>query len=147
MLMPSIFGESLLDDYFDMPRFHFPELAYTGHSAGELMKADVKEKDNAYEVSLTVPGIKKDDIEIELKEGYLTVSASTTHENDQKEENGKYIRRERYSGSASRSFYVGDQVNEEDIKARYVDGILTLDIPKVDPKKAVEEKKLIAIEG
>ena len=142
MLMPSIFGENLLDDFFDFPF----DMNMT--SAGtDLMRTDVKETDGGYEVTMNLPGVKKEDVKAELKDGYLTISASSNNSHDEKDENGKYIRRERYSGSCSRSFYVGDQVTESDIKAKFENGALTMMIPKKEEKPAVEDKKYIAIEG
>ncbi len=140
MLMPSIFGENLFDDFFDMP--------FRGYqNTNNLMKTDVKENEAGYEISIALPGVKKENIQAELKDGYLTVNASSQVNNDEKDENDKYIRRERYVGKASRSFYVGDYVTKQDIKAKYEDGILTLDIPKIDPKNIEEKKEYIAIEG
>lgn len=110
------------------------------------MKTDVKEVENGYEVAMDLPGFKKEDISAKLENGYLTITASKGLDKDEKNEEGKYIRRERYSGSCSRSFYVGDGVTEEDIKARFEDGILKLDIPKKDAEK-IEQKKYISIEG
>ena len=140
MLMPSIFGENLLDDFFGEP--------FGGYDYSEsgLMTTDVKDTDKGYEVTMNMPGVKKEDVKAELKDGYLTVSAETNTKKDEKAEDGKYIRRERYSGSCSRSFYVGDAVSEEDIHAKYEDGILKLSVPKKAPK-AVEKNGYIAIEG
>ncbi len=147
MLMPSIFGENLLDDFFD---FGYPRKAVRTPSAqaNGLMKTDIKEKEDGFELHINLPGVKKEDIQAELKEGYLTISATTDSSKEEKEEDGRYIRRERYFGSASRSFYVGEDLTQEDIKAKYADGVLNVCIPKLEPKKPeVEEKKYIAIEG
>ncbi|MBR1629626.1 MAG: Hsp20/alpha crystallin family protein [Lachnospiraceae bacterium] len=147
MLMPSIFGENLLDDFFDLD---FPRRSFRTPSApaNGLMKTDVKEKDGAFELSINLPGVKKEDIQAELKDGYLTISANHGSNKEEKDQDGRYIRRERYFGSASRSFYVGEDLTQEDIKAKYEDGVLRIDVPKVEPKKPeVEEKKYIAIEG
>lgn len=141
MLMPSLFGENLLDDFFDMPMRSYRT------QRENLMTTDIKEKDGNYEISMNLPGFKKEDIHAELKDGYLTISASTQSNNDEKDEEGRYIRKERYSGSCSRSFYVGDGIHETDIKAKFEDGVLKLDIPKVEAKPAVEEKHYISIEG
>ena len=141
MLMPSLFGENLLDDFFDMPMRSYRT------QRENLMTTDIKEKDGNYEISMNLPGFKKEDIHAELKDGYLTISASTQSNNDEKDEEGRYIRKERYSGSCSRSFYVGDGIQETDIKAKFEDGVLKLDIPKVEAKPAVEEKHYISIEG
>ena len=110
-------------------------------------KEDVKDTDKGYEVTMNMPGVKKVDVKAELKDGYLTVSAETNTKKDEKDEDGKYIRRERYSGSCSRSFYVGDGVKQEDIKAKFEDGTLKLFVPKEAAKPAVEQKKYISIEG
>lgn len=144
MLVPSIFGESLLDDFFDYPEKSF---SFRTSNANGLMKTDIKENENAFEVSIALPGVKKEDIEIELKDEYLTVSATSNMKKDEEDKKSNYIRRERYYGSCSRSFYVGDAVTENDIKASYEDGILTLDIPKVEKKPEPEVKKLIPIMG
>ena len=142
MLMPSIFGESLLDDFFDFP---FENSYRSGRS--QLMRTDIKDTDQGYEVTMNLPGLKKEDVKAELKDGYLTISASSNNSRDEKDDNGRYIRRERYSGSCSRSFYVGDQVTEADIKAKFENGTLTMMIPKKEVQPAVEDKKYIAIKG
>ena len=146
MLMPSIFGENLFND--DWMDFGFPEVdkALYGKHAGHVMKTDVKETDAGYEVDIDLPGFKKDEISAKLDDGYLTISASKGLDKDEKNKEGKYIRKERHAGAMSRSFYVGGDVTEEDIKAKYEDGILRLSIPKKEAK-AVENKKYIAIEG
>ena len=149
MLMPSIFGENLFDDFmddaFERNFFGGRNPLYGKHSKN-LMKTDVKETETGYELDIDLPGFKKDEISAHLEDGYLTVSAAKGVDKDEKDNEGRYIRRERYSGSMTRSFYVGNAVTEEDIKAKYEDGILSLSIPKKDPK-AVEAKKYIAIEG
>ena len=139
MLMPSIFGENLFDDFMDFP--------FGGMKTNMMMKTDIRDAENSYELDIDMPGFKKEDIKAQLKDGYLTISASTNGNSDEKDKNGRYIRRERYAGSCSRSFYVGEGVKEEDIKAKFEDGILKLSVPKVDAKPQVEEKKYIAIEG
>ena len=147
MLMPSIFGENLFND--DWMDFGFPEVdkALYGKHANNVMKTDVKETDTGYEVDIDLPGFKKDEIKLELDNGYLTISAAKGLDKDETDkETGKYIRRERYSGQCARTFYVGEAVTQEDIKAKFEDGILKVTIPKVEPKK-VEDKKYIAIEG
>ena len=111
------------------------------------MKTDVKETEGAYELLISLPGVQKENIQVELKEGYLTINANTKTENEKKDEKERYIRRERYVGSASRTFYVGEDVTKDDIKAKYVDGVLSLVIPKVEAKPKVEEKHYISIEG
>ena len=140
MLMPSIFGENLFDDFFD---FNYPTFRY---DTTELMKTDIKETDNGYEVTMNLSGVKKEDVKAELNNGYLTIQASSNTSKDEKDNDGRYIRRERYAGTCSRSFYVGDAVTQEDIKAKFENGTLTLDIPKKDAKPAVEQKKYISIE-
>ena len=140
MLMPSIFNDNLFDDFFD---FNYPTFRY---DTTELMKTDIKETDNGYEVTMNLPGAKKEDVKAELKDGYLTIQASSNTSKDEKDNDGRYIRRERYAGTCSRSFYVGDAVTQEDIKAKFENGTLTLDIPKKDAKPAVEQKKYISIE-
>lgn len=137
MLMPSTFRNNLFDDFFGSPFFT--------KSADNMMKTDIKETDGGYELTVDLPGLKKDDVKAELNDGYLTISAENSTSNDEKDDNGKYICRERYSGSYSRSFYVGDNITEADISAKFENGTLKLDIPKKDalPEK---QKKFIAIE-
>ena len=146
MLMPSIFGENLFND--DWMDFGFPEVdkALYGKHANNVMKTDVKETDTGYEVDIDLPGFKKDEINAQLDNGYLTLSAAKGLDKDEKDKKGKYIRKERYAGAMSRSFYVGEGITQEDIKAKYEDGILRLSVPKKEAK-AVENKKYIAIEG
>ena len=123
MLMPSIFGENLFDDWMD---FSFPSFdrAFYESNTRNMMKTDVKETDQGYELDIELPGYKKEDVRAQLKDGYLTVQAAKNMNNDEKNEQGAYIRRERYAGTMSRSFYVGDNVTEEDIHAKFEDGIL-----------------------
>ena len=147
MLMPSIFGESLIEDFFgDLAR---PARALTRYSTPitNVMRTDIKESDTGYELDIDLPGYKKEDVQAELKDGYLTISAQTKKNNDEKDDSGKYIRRERYYGTCSRSFYVGEEVTQEDIRARFEDGILKLTVPKKESLPKVEEKKYIQIEG
>lgn len=145
MLMPSIFGENLFDDFFG---FDYPVRSFQSVDAGDMMKTDVKENETGYELDISLPGYKKEDIQAELKDGYLTVSASTSKKTEEKDEKtGRYIRRERYTGSCKRSFYVGEAITQEDIRAKYEDGVLKLAVPKKEVKPAVEEKKYISIEG
>ena len=153
MMMPSIFGENLFDDWMDFPfnddfdkYFFGKKNPLYGKHAKNMMKTDVKETDSSYEVDIDLPGFKKDEINAKLENGYLTISAAKGLDKDEKDKKGKYIRKERYAGAMSRSFYVGDAVTQEDIKAKYEDGILRLAIPKKDAK-AVENKSYIAIEG
>lgn len=149
MLMPSIFGENLFDDdWMDFPfeREFFGKNPLYGKNAKNIMKTDVRELDDHYELDIDLPGFKKDEISAELKDGYLIISAAKGLDKDQKDKEGRMIRQERYAGSCSRSFYVGEGVTEQDIKGKFEDGILKLSVPKKDAKK-VEEKKTIAIEG
>ena len=145
MLMPSIFGENLFDDWMD---FSFPDIdkALYGKHAKNEMKTDVRETEDGYELDIDLPGFKKDEVTAQLDNGYLTIQASKGLDKEQKDKKGKYIRKERYDGSMSRSFYVGDAITEEDVHAKYEDGILKLSVPKKEAK-AVEQTKHIAIEG
>ena len=145
MLMPSIFGENLFDDFMDGFAFPTANWNYAKNTAN-VMKSDIKENDKGYELDVDLPGYKKEDVKAELKDGYLTISASNDNTKEEKDEDGKYIRKERYTGSVSRSFYVGKYVTEEDIHAKFENGILKLSVPKVDAPK-VEENKYISIEG
>ena len=153
MLMPSVFGENLFDDFFNgFPFYDDREMRNTekklyGKHAGNVMKTDIKESDEGYKLMIDLPGFTKDEVQVTLKDGYLTISAEKGLDKDEQEKDtGRYIRRERYSGACSRSFYVGEAVTEEDIKANFQHGILTLNVPKKDAK-AVNAKKTIAIEG
>ena len=145
MLMPSIFGENLFDDWMD---FSFPDIdkALYGKHAKNEMKTDVRETEDGYELDIDLPGFKKDEVTAQLDNGYLTIQASKGLDKEQKDKKGKYIRKERYAGSMSRSFYVGDAITEEDVHAKYEDGILKLSVPKKEAK-AVEQTKHIASEG
>ena len=139
MLMPSIFRNDVFDNFF----FFF----FVRYGATDLMSTDIQDKDGAYEITMNIPGAKKEDVQAELKDGYLTIHASVNAKRDDKDEKGHYIRRERYSGTGSRSFFVGDDVTEEDIKAKFEDGTLKMIIPKKEAKPAVETKRFISIEG
>ena len=149
MLTPRIFTESLFDDLFD--DFPFRSLENVdrklyGKHAGREMLTDVKEHENNYEVEIDLPGFKKEEITIELNEGYLTITASKGLDEDEKSKQGKIVRQERYAGVMQRSYYVGEQLTTEDIKAKYEDGVLKLEIPKKEEKK-LPEKHTIMIEG
>lgn len=149
MLLPSIFGENLFDDFmedFGFPAFPDVDRKLYGKNARNMMKTDVKETDAGYVVDIDLPGFRKEELSMHLENGYLTVNAAKGLNRDEKNEEGKYVRRERYSGSMSRSFYVGENIREEDIHPKYENGILTFTLPK-EVKKPVEEKKFIAIEG
>ena len=147
MLMPSIFGENLFDSFFDDFARPMRNMVQYTMPTSSAMRTDVRETESGYELDIDLPGYKKEDVKAELKDGYMTVSAQRQSDNDTKNENGKYLRRERYYGSCSRSFYVGEEVTEEDIQARFEDGILKIAVPKKEAKPAVEETRRIAIEG
>lgn len=153
MLMPSIFGQSLFDDFmsdfpFDNRDMEKMERKLYGHHAKNVMKTDIKEVENGYEFEIDLPGFTKDEVTAELKDGYLTITASKGVDKDEQEKDtGKYIRKERYAGACERSFYVGEDVTEEDIKAQFQHGILKLFVPKKEAKPAVEQKKYVSIEG
>ena len=142
MLRPGFFTGDVFDDFFDFP--FFDDKQEKRQNTNGLMKTDIKELEKGYELEIDLPGYKKEEIQSELKEGYLTIRAVKTAE--QKKEEGKYIRRERYSGSCQRSFFVGKDVMQEDIKAEFKDGILRLQVPKKEAKPAAEENKYISIE-
>lgn len=112
-----------------------------------LMRTDIKETDGGYELVIDMPGFKKDDVQAELKDGYLTITAQTKTESEDKDEKGTYVRKERFSGKCSRTFYVGDDIEEDDIKAKFEDGTLKIDVPKKQEQPKLEEKKTISIEG
>ena len=142
MMMPSIFGENLFDDFmndFPFEKHFFGERnPLYGKHAKNIMKTDVKETDNSYELDIDLPGFKKEDINVQLDNGYLTIAASKSLEKEDEHEKSHYIRQERYSGSMSRSFYVGNDVKQEEIHAKYEDGILKLAVPK-KAAKAINE--------
>ncbi|MBR1739883.1 MAG: Hsp20/alpha crystallin family protein [Ruminococcus sp.] len=144
MLVPEVFGRNVFDDFFDFP---FTAARQFPQRETAVMKTDVKETQEGYELAIDLPGVQKENVKVELDSGYLTVSNTVEKNNDEKDQDGKYIRRERYTGSCSRSFYVGSQVKESDIKAKFENGVLKLDIPKPQPEKAVETKTYIPIEG
>ena len=150
MMMPRIFGENLFDDFmndFTFPAFPNVEKKLYGKHARNLMKTDVKDTDTGYEVDVDLAGFKKDEIQIELEKGFLTVTAAKGLDKDEKDKKDNYIRRERYAGSMSRSFYVGDHVTVEDIHPKYENGILSFSVPKAENKPIEEKNKYIAIEG
>lgn len=142
LFAPSILrNENVLDDFFN-------DNFWPVTTNFAVMKTDIKETDNGYEVEMNLPGFTKEDVHAELKDGYLTVTAQHSENKDQKDEkNERYIRRERYSGHYQRSFYLGDQYQEGDIKANFRNGVLTMEIPKKEEKPQVEEGKTISIEG
>ena len=149
--LPTVFGENLLDVFDDFDRDFFrgfgrPEHVLYGKNASRMMKTDVKETDEGYEVNVDLPGFNKDEIKLELNNGYLTIRTEKSLEKKEENKKGKILRQERYAGTMQRSFYVGSHVREEDVKASYENGVLHLQIPK---KEAVQapEKKQILIEG
>ena len=149
MMMPSIFGENLFDDWMDFPfekDFFGTKNPLYGKHAKNMMKTDVRETKDGYEVDIDLPGFKKDNISAQLQDGYLTISASKGLDKDEQEKDGTYIRKERYSGSMSRSFYVGEGVTQDDVHAKFEDGILRLSLPKKDVK-SLPKDNYIAIEG
>ena len=155
MFMPAVFHENLFDDFFD-PFWNDTALeramnrearsAFGKHGAN-MMKTDVKQTDNGYEVAVDLPGCKKEDVQMELNDGYLTIQAVRSHSNDEKDKEGRYLRCESFSGTCARSFYVGDVVKKEDIHAKFEDGVLHIELPAPQQTKALPENpNLIAIE-
>lgn len=157
MMTPSIFGENLFDDFFD-GFFDFPafddkamrnaQRKLYGRHGADMMKTDVQEHDDHYEVDIDLPGFKKEELSLELKDGYLVISAAKELNREEEErKTGRFVRQERYAGSMSRSFYVGEEIKQEDIHAKYESGVLRLSIPKIEKKKPeIEQQKYIAIE-
>ena len=156
MMVPYMFNDDLMDDLFNdnwerdfdramhsmQPRHMF------GKRSANVMKTDVRETKDGYDVFVDLPGFKKDEIKVSLEDGYLTIEAAKgLDEDEQEKKTGKYIRKERYAGACQRSFYVGDNLTQEDIKGEFKHGILTLNVPKKEAKPAVETNKYIAIEG
>ena len=149
--LPTVFGENLFDVFDDFDRDFFrgfgrPEHVLYGKNASRLMKTDVKETDEGYEVDVDLPGFNKDEIKLDLNNGYLTISTEKSLNKENKENKGKMLRQERYVGTMQRSFYVGESITEDDIKAKFENGVLSLMIPKKEAPK-VPEKKQILIEG
>ena len=148
-MMPSIFGENLFDEFFDddfpmIPMRSIRNPLY-GKNAKNLMKTDVRETDNTYELDIDLPGFKKDEVQLDLKDGYLTISAAKGLDKDQEDKKGKYIRQERYAGACSRSFFVGEGIEPQDVSAKFEDGILRVTLPK-QVKKELPRTSTIAIE-
>ena len=139
LYLPSIFGDNLVDDFFDDFNFFRP--------ARPAVRTDIRETDTGYELDVELPGYKKEDLNLELTNGYLNISAEKNNSKEEKDKNGRVVRQERYTGSMKRSFYVGEEITEEDIKAKFEDGILKLQVPKKEIEEKVPEKKMIAIEG
>ena len=146
MLYPTIFRNDPFDDIFD--DFMRPSKAVRSNfmTQSTVMKTDIKELDKAYQLDVELPGVKKENVTVELNDGALEIKVVSEVNNDEKDEKGKYLRRERFYGSCSRSFYVGEDVKEEDIKAKFDNGVLTITVPKVEAQPKVEQKKLISIE-
>ena len=147
-MLPSIFGENMFDDFFSDPfGMMVPQTrdALYGKHAKNLMKTDIRETDTSYELDIDLPGFKKDEITIQLDNGYLSISASKGLDKNEENKDGKYIRRERYAGSMNRTFYVGSQLTQQDIQAKFEDGILKISVPKKDVQQ-IEQNKYIAIE-
>lgn len=149
MLLPSIFGNDVFDDMMSFPTFNdFGDIdrKLYGKHADRVMKTDVREHEDHFEIDIDLPGFTKDEINLELSSGYLIISAAKGLDKDEKTAKGKLIRQERYAGAMQRSYYVGKELTEEDIKAKFENGVLSLCIPKKEPQKAVPERKRIAIE-
>ncbi len=146
--VPAVFGEDLFDQWMEgaLSRFADVDRQLYGKHAKNMMKTDVKETEGGYLVAVELPGFDKSEISVELDKGYLTITAAKGLDKDEKDEDGKYIRRERYAGSMQRSFYVGESVQQEDIKAKYENGVLTLGVPREDTQK-IQQSRYIAIEG
>ena len=144
-MLPSIFGENLFDDFFGdpfgmmMPHGHDP---LYGKHAKNLMKTDVRETEGSYELDVDLPGFKKDEVSVELKDGYLTIQAAKGLDKDEQDKKGKYIRQERYAGACSRSFYVGEDVEPEEVSAKFEDGILTISVPKAEKKQLPKQTSI-----
>lgn len=146
MLLPSIFGENLFDDMFDFDKeMNHMNRALYGKHGRNMMKTDVRETDNSYELDIDLPGFKKDEINVQLDNGYLSISVAKGLDKDEEKKNSKYIRRERYAGAMSRTFYVGDNLTQQDIKAKFENGILKISVPKKDVQQ-VAQNNHIAIE-
>lgn len=146
-MMPAIFRENLFDDFFNDDFPAFPVLSgrdpLYGKHAKNLMKTDVRETENSYELDIDLPGFKKDEINVELKDGYLSINASKGLDKEQKDKEGRYIRQERYVGSCSRSFYVGDNTDAKDVSAKFEDGILKLSLPKPALKELPKQSSIM----
>lgn len=153
MLMPSIFGENMFDEFFRDPFFDSRDMKKLekklyGRRGKNLMKTDIRETDTGYELEMDLPGFRKDEIRASLRDGYLTISAAKGLDKDEQENtSGRYIRQERYAGACERSFYVGEDMTDDDIKGEFKHGILRLSISKKEAKPLAEEKKYISIEG
>ena len=148
-MLPMVFSENLFDDLFNdtlaRSMWNTNKELY-GKNASRLMKTDVHETEDSYELAIDLPGFKKEEINVDLKDGYLTISATKSLDKDEEDKKGKYIRKERYAGALSRTFYLGEEIREEEIKAKFENGIMSVSIPKEEEKK-VEGPKHISIEG
>ncbi len=146
--VPAVFAEDLFDQWIEgaLSRFSDADRRLYGKHAKNMMKTDVKETESGYQVAVELPGFDKSEISVELDKGYLTITAAKELDKDEKDEDGRYIRRERYAGSMQRSFYVGEVVQQEDIKAKYENGVLTLGVPREDARR-IQQNRYIAIEG
>ena len=152
MLMPMRRNRNLLSELMSDPFDAFFDAATAPVQAMQkmspsLMRTDIKETDAGFELTIDLPGFKKDDVQAELKDGYLTIAAQTQSESEDKDEKGTYVRKERFSGKCSRTFYVGDDIEEDDIRAKFEEGVLKIAVPKKQEQPKLEEKKTIAIEG
>lgn len=148
MMVPYMFRDALLDDWFQsdwdrdfdrMMRAADPRHVF-GKRSANVMKTDVRETETGYDMFVDLPGFKKEDVKLDLQNGYLSITASRNEDRDEKDDQGHYIRQERYTGSCARSFYVGDQIKPEDVKASFKDGILELSLPKAQPKPLPEKQ-------
>ena len=145
--LPAVFGENMMDLFDDFDRDFFrgfgrPERMLYGKNAARMMKTDVKETEDGYELAVDLPGMKKEEIHLDLQNGYLTISTEKNMENKD-EKHGKLLRQERYTGTMQRSFYVGENITEEDVKAKYEDGVLRVDLPKKEARKVPEKKQIL----
>ena len=149
MFYPKLFNDDFFDDFFEFPRFRAAdntERKLYGTRTGALMKTDIRDKDGNYELDIDLPGFKKDEISLTLDKGYLIVGAVKTVNEEEKDDKGTLLRQERYSGAMQRSFYVGDGIDENDVKAKFEDGVLSLSFPK-EKEPEIPETKTIMIEG
>lgn len=146
MLRPSIFNDNFSDNLFDNFFGDMFSPSRVMRSAG-TMSTDIRELEDSYQIDMELPGFTKEDVKAELKDGYMTIEASHSENKEDKTNDGRYIRRERYSGSYTRSFYVGESITENDIRAKFTDGVLTVTVPKQENKPEVAQKKYISIEG
>ena len=139
-MVPSIFSENIFDNFFGDDFFGEHSPLYGKHGKN-LMKTDIHEKDGGYELAIDLPGFKKDEISLDIKDGYLSISAQKGLDKDEEDKKGRIIRQERYAGVCSRSFYVGD-VKPEEVFAKFEDGILKLDVPKAGQRKLPENNRI-----